>query len=96
MAATRADAVLGAAAAFLIASDLTIVFAGDRILLGAADEQLAGGLLVALLALGPAAMGLLGGQILTPLGFGRRAGAVAAILAAIVAIGVLAIVIIAR
>jgi hypothetical protein len=96
MAATRADAVLGAAAAFLIASDLTIVFAGDRILLGKADEQLAGGLLVALLALGPAAMGLLGGQILTPLGFGRRAGAVAAILAAIVAIGVLAIVVIAR
>jgi hypothetical protein len=96
MAATRADAVLGAAAAFLIAADLTIVFAGDRIILGAAEQQLAGGLLVALLALGPAIMGLLGGQLLTPLGFGRRAGAVAAILAAIVAIGVLGIVAVAR
>jgi hypothetical protein len=96
MAATRADAVLGAAAAFLIAADLTIVFASDRIILGSTEEQLAGGLLVALLALGPAAMGLLGGQLLTPLGFGRRAGAVAAILSAIVAVGVLGIVALAR
>ena len=96
MAATRADAVLGAVAAFLIAADLTIVFAGDRIILGSANEQLAGGLLIALLALGPAVMGLLGGQLLTPLGFGRRAGAIAAILSAIVAIGVLVIVAVAR
>jgi len=96
MAATRADAVLGAVAAFLIAADLTIVFAGDRIILGATEQQLAGGLLVALLALGPAVMGLLGGQLLTPLGFGRRAGAVAAILSAIVAFGVLGIVAVAR
>jgi hypothetical protein len=96
MAATRADGILGAAAAFLIAADLTIVFAGNRIILGAAEQQLSGGLLVALLALGPAIMGLLGGQLLTPLGFGRRAGAVAAILAAIVAIGVLGIVAVAR
>jgi hypothetical protein len=96
MAATRADAVLGAAAAFLVAADITIVFAADRIILGAGDEQLSGGLLVALLAMGPAVMGLLGGQLLTPLGFGRRAGAVAAILAAIVAGGVLAILAIAR
>ena len=96
MAATRADAVLGAAAAFLLASDFTIVFAADRIILGPGDQQLAGGLLVALLALGPAVMGLLGGQLLTPLGFGRRAGAVAAILAAIVAGGVLVILAVAR
>jgi hypothetical protein len=96
MAATRADAVLGSVAAFLVAADITIVFAGDRIILGAANEQLAGGLLVALLALGPAVMGLLGGQLLTPLGFGRRAGAVAAILSAIVAVGVLGIVALAR
>ncbi len=96
MAATRTDAVLGAAAAFLVAADLTIVFAADRILLGPANDQMAGGLLVALLALGPAVMGLLGGQILTSLGFGRRAGAVAAILAAIVAAGVLEIIAVAR
>ena len=96
MAATRADAILGSIAAFLIAADLTIVFAGDRVILGTAEEQLAGGLLVALLALGPAVMGLLGGQLLTPLGFGRRAGAVAAILSAGVAVGVLGIVAVAR
>jgi hypothetical protein len=96
MAGTRADAVLGAAAAFLIAADITIVFAADRIILGSGDEQLSGGLLVALLAFGPAVMGLLAGQLLTPLGFGRRAGAVAAILAAVVAAGVLAILAVAR
>jgi hypothetical protein len=96
MAATRADAVLGAAAAFLVAADITIVFAGDRIILGSGDEQLSGGLLVALLAFGPAVMGLLGGQLLTPLGFGRRAGAVAAILAAVVTGGVLTILAVAR
>jgi hypothetical protein len=96
MAATRVDAVLGSIAAYLIAADLTIVLAGDRIILGAAEEQLAGGLLIALLALGPAVMGLLGGQLLTPLGFGRRAGAIAAILSAGVAVGVLGIVAITR
>ena len=96
MAATRSDAILGAIAAFLVAADLTIVLASDPILLGAGDRQIAGGLFVALLALGPALMGLLGGQVLTPLGFGRRAGASAAILAAIVAAGVLEIVAIAH
>jgi hypothetical protein len=96
MAATRADAVLGAVAAFLIAADITIVFAADRIILGPGDEQLSGGLLVVLLAFGPAVMGLLAGQLLTPLGFGRRAGAVAAILAAVVTGGVLAILAVAR
>lgn len=96
MSATRMDAVLGAAAAFLVAADLTIVLSSDPVILGAADQQIGGGLLVSLLAIGPAAMGLLGGQILTPLGFGRRAGAAAATLAAFVAAGVLAIVGVAR
>jgi hypothetical protein len=73
-----------------------LVLAPARIFVGAGDQQLSGGLLVALLALGPAVMGLLGGQLLTPLGFGRRAGAVAAILAAIVSFGVLAILAVAR
>lgn len=96
LAAERADAILGAVAGFLVAADLTIVFAGDRIILGSAEQQLSGGLLIALLALGPAVMGLLGAELLTPLGFGRRAGAVAAILSGLVAIGVLGIVVVAR
>jgi hypothetical protein len=96
MAATRSDAVLGAAAAFLIAADLTIVFAPDRIIIGSADQQLAGSLFVALLALGPALIGVLGGQLLTPLGFGRRAGAVATILSAVAAVMVLGVVSVAR
>ena len=92
MAATRSDAIFGAMAGFLIAADVTIVLAPQPILLGPADQQLAGGLLVALLALSPAALGLLGGQVLTPLGFGRRAGAIAAIVSAIVAAIVLIVV----
>jgi len=92
MAATRSDASFGALAAFLIAADLTVIFAPDRIILGRTDIQVPGGLFVALLALGPALLGLLAGEVATPLGFGRRAGAVAAILAALVAVVVLALV----
>ncbi|MDQ6795746.1 MAG: hypothetical protein M3067_13190 [Chloroflexota bacterium] len=91
MAATRSDASFGALAAFLIAADLTVIFSPDRIIIGPTDVQVPGGLFVALLALGPALVGLAGGQIAT-LGFGRRAGAVAAILAAVVAVVVLALV----
>ena len=91
MAATRSDASFGALAAFLIAADLTVIFSPDRIVIGPTDVQVPGGLFVALLALGPALVGLAGGQIAT-LGFGRRAGAVAAILAALVAVVVLALV----
>ena len=91
MAATRSDAIFGALAAFLIAADLTVIFAPDRIIIWPTDVQVPGGLFVALLALGPAFVGLAGGQIAT-LGFGRRAGAVAAILAAVMAAVVLALV----
>ena len=92
MAATRSDATFGAIAAFLIAADLTVIFAPDRIILARTDVQVPGGLFVALLAIGPAAVGLVGGQVVTPLGIGRRAGAVAAILAAVVAAVVLGLV----
>jgi hypothetical protein len=96
MAATRSDAIFGAMAGFLIAADLTIVLAPQPILLGPADQHLAGGLFVALLAIPPAAIGLLGGEMLTPLGFGRRAGAIAAAVSATVAVIVLLVVAIAR
>jgi hypothetical protein len=96
MAATRSDAIFGALAGYLIAADVTVVFAPQAILIGAAGQQIPGGLLVSLLALAPAFTGLLGGQLFTPLGFGRRAGATAALVAAVVAAIVLLTVSVAR
>ena len=90
MAATRGDALLGALAALLIASDVTIVFAGGRVALTAGGPELGSGLLVSMLAVGPAIVGLLSAQVFTPLGFGRRAGAIVAVVAAILAVVVLA------
>jgi hypothetical protein len=89
MAATRGDAILGAVAAFLIASDVTIVFAGAHVLLAPGGAELASGLLVGTLAAGPSLIGLLCGELLTPFGFGRRAGAIVAITAAVAAGAVL-------
>jgi hypothetical protein len=92
MAATRSDALMGAVAAYLIAADGTTILAASPFSLERADQQLGGGLLVALLALVPAVIGLVAGQLATPLGFGRRAGAAGAIVAAIAAvIGLVAI-----
>ncbi|HEV8488394.1 MAG TPA: hypothetical protein VGQ58_01260 [Candidatus Limnocylindrales bacterium] len=90
MAATRGDAVLGAMAALLIAADVTVVVAGGRVIMGPGGLELGSGLLVATLAAGPAIVGLLCGELLTPLGFGRRAGAIAAVTGALGAAAVLA------
>ncbi|MDQ2965880.1 MAG: hypothetical protein M3R57_08540, partial [Chloroflexota bacterium] len=90
MAATRGDAILGAFAAFLIASDLTIVLVGGHVVLVPGGVELASGLLVGTLAAGPAIIGLIVGELLTPFGFGRRAGAIVAITAAVAAAAVLA------
>jgi hypothetical protein len=89
MAATRSDALMGAVAAFLVAADVTTIAAASPFSLERAGKELGGGLLVALLALAPAVVGLVAGQLSTPLGFGRRAGAVGAIAAAIASVVVL-------
>lgn len=89
MAATRSDALFGAAAAFLIAADATILLAGQMVDLGASGAARAG-LLAATLALPGAVVGLLAGQVATPLGFGRRAGALTAATAAAIALAALA------
>lgn len=89
MAATRGDALLGALAALLIACDVTIVFAGGRVAFTSGGPELASGLLVSTLAVGPAILGLISGQVLTPFGFGRRAGAIVAVVAALGGVGVL-------
>ncbi|HEY7590085.1 MAG TPA: hypothetical protein VH723_03780 [Candidatus Limnocylindrales bacterium] len=85
MAATRGDAVLGAIGGFLVAADLVVLLGGGRLLLGRADAEVVTGLFVAGLALLPAAIGLLAAQLATPLGFGRRAGAIGAVAAALAA-----------
>jgi hypothetical protein len=89
MAATREDALFGAAAAFLLAADLAVVLAGRQILLDSPQLEIGGGLLVAGLAIGPALAGVVGAQVATPLGFGRRAGAICALVAGIAAAAIL-------
>ena len=89
MAATRSDALMGALAAFLIAADVSTIVAASPFSLERSGQQFGGGLLVALLALVPALIGLVAGQVVAPLGFGRRAGAAGAIAAAVASLVVL-------
>ncbi len=88
-AATRTDAILGAVTAFLIAADAVVLAIGTEVSLGAIDRQIRAGLFVAALAALPAMVGLIAPQVLTPLGFGRRAGAISAIAAGLTATVVL-------
>lgn len=90
MTATRFDAILGSVAAFLIAADL-VVIAGGRLLLGDHTHEIGTGLFVVALAFGPAVVGLAAGELLSPLGFGRRAGSWSAILAGAVSVVALAL-----
>jgi hypothetical protein len=86
MAATRDDAIFGAIAAYLVAADLTVVFAGGRIILERSQAAISGGLLAAGLALLAAIAGLIASQVATPLGFGRRAGAISTVSAALASV----------
>ncbi|HEY8870539.1 MAG TPA: hypothetical protein VIM30_14280 [Candidatus Limnocylindrales bacterium] len=90
MAATRSDALFGAAAAFLLAADATTILAGSRLTLATPAVNLPAGLLAVLLAIVPAALGPLAGQAAVPVGFGRRAGAWTAAGSAVAAIAILA------
>jgi hypothetical protein len=83
MAATRADAVLGALAAFLLAADASLILAPAPVFLPRTGMEAGAGLLTAVIAVLPALLGLIGGQLATPLGFGRRAGAWTALVAVI-------------
>lgn len=93
MSATRADAVLGAVAGWLVAVDLTVLFAGGgQLSLDRVGAVIPTGLLVAVLALAALVAGLVASQLSGPLGFGRRAGGVAAVAAAVGALVALAVV----
>jgi hypothetical protein len=92
MAATRGDAILGVIAAWLVAVDLTILFVGGHLELERAGFQLPAGVLVGLVALAPLGAGLVGSQVGASLGFGRQAGALAAIASAVGAVVALVLV----
>ena len=91
-AATRSDALFGSIAAYLIAADLVTVVAGARVALHAVGREVPVGALAVLLGMLPAVAGLVVGQIGTPLGFGRRAAALAVASSAVVSAGVLLVV----
>jgi hypothetical protein len=90
MAATRTDALFGALAGFLIAADATVLLASGRVLLEGTGVELPAGFLAVILAAIPAIVGIAAGQLGTPVGFGRNAGARSAIVAAAVAVIILA------
>ena len=92
MAATRGDAVLGVLAAWLVAVDLTIVFVGGHLVLDGAGLQLPSGVLVGIVALAPLGAALIASQAGGSLGFGRRAGAIAALASAVGALVALMVV----
>ncbi len=82
LAATRGDAILGGVAAFLVAADLLMavsLLSGASIWVAAFSRNLPLGTVAAGLAVPAGAVGLLVGQLTTPLGFGRSAGVRSAI-----------------
>ena len=88
-AATRIDAVLGAVTAFLIAALASAAIVTTKADMASFDRSMALGVLVGVLAIGPAIVGLAAAQILANLGFGRRAGAYATVGSGALAIVVL-------
>ncbi len=96
LAATRGDAILGAIAGWIVGADLLALMTmliDQRLLLLGAGVTVPLGIVAGLFAAPAALGGLLAAQLFTPLGFGRRAGRIAATAATAVAIPVLLIVV---
>jgi hypothetical protein len=96
LAATRGDAILGAITGWIVAADLLALITAvmdQRVLLLAIGVTVPLGVLAGVFAAPAALGGLLAAELLTPLGFGRRAGRVAAIAAALVATPILVVVV---
>ena len=88
MAATRGDAILGAVTGWIVGADLlalVTVAMNQRILLLGSGATVPLGIVAGLFAAPAALGGLLAAELFTPLGFGRRAGRVAALAALAVA-----------
>jgi hypothetical protein len=96
LAATRGDAILGAIVGWIVGADLlavVTVLMDQRLLLTGVGVTLPFGVVAGVFAAPAALGGLLAAELFTPLGFGRRAGRIAAIAAALVATPILAIVV---
>ncbi|MCU0484350.1 MAG: hypothetical protein MUC54_08820 [Chloroflexi bacterium] len=96
LAATRGDAILGAITGWLVGADLLVivtVLVDQRILLLGAGIVVPLGIVAGILAAPAALAGLLAAQLFTPLGFGRRAGRVAAVVAAVTATPILVVIV---
>lgn len=92
LAATRGDAILGAVAGWIVGADLlalATVLVDQRLLLLGAGVTVPLGIVAGLFAAPAALGGLLAAQLFTPLGFGRRAGRIAAVVATAVATPIL-------
>jgi hypothetical protein len=79
-AATKGDAILGAITGWIVGADLLAIVTaleGQRLLLPTAGVAWPFGVIAGLFAAPAALAGLLAAELLTPLGFGRRAGRVA-------------------
>jgi hypothetical protein len=88
-AATRSDAIFGALTAFLIAAWAAALLVTVEVDMAGMGRSISLGVAAGVLALVPALAGFAAGQLITPLGFGRRAGAVTTVVSAGAAIGVL-------
>jgi hypothetical protein len=88
-AATRLDAIFGTVAAFLIAANATALLITTQADMATLGRSMGLGVLAGVLALGPAVVGFGAGQVLTHLGFGRRAGAFATVSSGVFAVVIL-------
>ena len=94
LAATKGDAILGAIAGWIVGADLLAVLTAvidQRLLLTGVGVTMPFGLVAGVFAAPAALGGLLGAELFSPLGFGRRAGRIAAIVATAVATPILVI-----
>lgn len=95
-AATKGDAILGAIAGWVVGANLlafVTILIDQRILLLGAGLAVPLGIVAALLAAPAALAGLLAAELLTPLGFGRRAGRYAAAASAVTATAILLLIV---
>jgi len=96
LAATKGDAILGAIAGWIVGADLlaiATVLMGQDVLLRQAGVTVPLGVVAGVFAAPAALGGLLAAELFTPLGFGRRAGRVAAITATAIATPILLLVV---
>jgi hypothetical protein len=96
LAATKGDAILGAIVGWIVGADLLAAVTAvmdERLLLIGVGVTVPFGVVAGVFAAPAALGGLLAAALLTPFGFGRRAGRIAAIAAAAIATPILLLVV---